>query len=71
MIQWALHGSSAQEVLRTVRLTVLCLRRKTRKKILSCKNLRKAMSLLYDYVKNYDSDDLKHSKMNDKNLNTS
>ena len=29
------------------------------------------MSLLYDYVKNYDSDDLKHSKMNDKNLNTS
>ena len=44
------------------------LRRKT---ILSCKNLRKAMLLLYDYVKSYDSEDLKHSKMNYKNVSTS
>ena len=44
-----------------MRLTVLFLRRKA---ILSCRNLRKAMLLLYDYVKSYDSEDLKHSKMN-------
>ena len=59
---------SVQEILRIVRLTVLFLRRKT---ILSCKNLRKAMLLVYDYVQNYDSEDLKHSKMNDKNVSTS
>ena len=29
------------------------------------------MLLVYDYVKDYDSKDLKHSKMNDKNVNTS
>ena len=29
------------------------------------------MLLLYDYVKNYDSEELKHSKMNDKSVSTS
>ena len=29
------------------------------------------MLLVYDYVKYYDSEDLKHSKMNDKNVSTS
>ena len=55
-------------MLRTVRLIVLFLRRKT---ILSCKNLRKAMLLLHDYVTNYYSEDPKRSKINDKNVNTS
>ena len=68
IIHYALHGSCVQEILRTVRLTVPFLRRKT---ILSCKNLRKAMLLVYDYVKIYDSEDLKHSKINDKNVSTS
>ena len=35
------------------------------------KKEKKAMLLLYDYVKNYDLENLKHSKMNDKNVSTS
>ena len=62
-----LHVKYVQEILRIMKLTVLILRRKT---ILSRKNLGKAMLLLYDYVKNNDSEDLKHSEMNYKNLST-
>ena len=42
-----------------------------KKTILSSKNLRKAILLLYDHIKNNDSEDLKHSKMNYKNVSTS
>ena len=42
-----------------------------KKTIISSKNLREAMLLLYDYIKNNDSEDMKHSKMNYKSVSTS
>ena len=58
----ALHGTTTYDILRTVRLTVLFLRR-TSILCLSCKHLL----LLYDYIKYYYPEDLKHLQMNDKN----
>ena len=70
IIHQMLHKSSVYGILRTVRLNVLFLRRKTHF-CLNYKNLRVSMLLLHDYVKKNGSQDLKHLQINDKNVSTS